>query len=185
MTEEIPLTLLLACMAIFTTLTVWNLRRYVKYKTSPIAPLLSLLILLLLILLYLNETSYAFVVFALIVLIAIVALPNAWKDWVKVLRQEGVNPKEGIKLRDYLSWKLFIKLGYRFGVKRASFLYALNYSVIFVVGYCIFGTLLSVRYCCEIALIVAIVILPINYRLARKTIEEFSLKGEGVENEKY
>ncbi|RUM34878.1 MAG: hypothetical protein DSY33_01000, partial [Archaeoglobus sp.] len=102
MTEEIPLTLLLVCMAIFTALTVWNLRRYIKYKTSLIAPLLSLLILLLLILLYLNETSYAFVVFAFIVLIAIVALPNAWKDWVKVLRQEGVNPKEGIKLRDYL-----------------------------------------------------------------------------------
>ncbi len=43
----------------------------------------------------------------------------------------------------------------------------------------------SVRAFNEICQVVTIIILPINYRLARKTIEEFSLKGEEVENEKY
>ena len=116
-------------------------------------------------------------IFVLTALIAVIALPNAWKDWVKVLRHERVNPKEKIKLRDYFSWKLFIKLGYRFGVKKAAFLYALNYSTIFAIGYCTFGMLLSIRYSCVVALAAAIIILPVNYHLARKTIEEI-LKGE-------
>ncbi len=122
---------------------------------------------------------YALLVFIPTVLIAIVSLPNAWKDWIKVLRQEEVNPEEEIKLWDYLSWKLFIKLGYRFGARKASFLYALNYSAIFVICYCILGKLLSLKYSFEVALVAGVLIIPVNYRLARRTIEEF-MRGDKV-----
>lgn len=164
---------LLVCMAIFTILTVLNLRTYIRYRTSPFPTLLSFLLFLFTVILYIGKMHYAFLVLLSTVLIAIFALPNAWKDWVKVLRQKDVNPEERIRLRDILGWELYIKLGYRFGVRKASFLYALNYSTIFVIGYCVLEMLLSLEYSFEVALIAGVLIMPISYRLARKTIGEF------------
>ena len=164
--------LLLACILVFTVFAFLNLRKWIKYKTSFIPTVVSMLVLLAFILMYTGKNTYAYALLLITALIAIVYLPNVWKDWVKVLRYEDVNLEERIKLRDYFSWKLFIKLGYRYGVKKAAFLYALNYSAIFAIGYCTFGTLLSMRYSYVVALVVAIVILPVNYHLARKTIEK-------------
>jgi hypothetical protein len=155
----------------FAVLTVWNARKYLKLRTSPIPPLISALVLLWLILLYFDEYYYASIVILVTVLIAVAFLPSSWRDMVKVLRYENINPKEGIKFSDYFSWGLFIKLGYRFGVKISAFLYALNYSVVFAICYCVFGTLLSMKFSCIVALLVAVIILPVNYYLAKKIID--------------
>jgi uncharacterized membrane protein YagU involved in acid resistance len=66
-------------------------------------------------------------------------------------------------------------------VNKAAFLYALNYSAVFAIGYCIFGTLLSIRYSCVVGLVVAITILPVNYHLARKTIDALILERKRME----
>ena len=107
-------------------------------------------------------------------MIAIIYLPNVWRDLIKVLKDEEINPKERIKPRDYFSWSVFVKLGYRYGVRRASLLYALTYSVIFATFYYVAGTLLSMEYADILAFLLAVTIFPINYRLARKVIEKFN-----------
>jgi|GEM_PF-3561571 hypothetical protein len=171
MVETIPPALLLVCIVIFAVLTVWNLRKYLKFRTSPIPTLISALVFLWAVLIHLNEKCYAYPVILTAGLIAVISLPSAWKDWVKILRYENINPENEIKPRDYFGWSLFIKLGYRFGVKMAAFLYALNCSTIFAICYCTFGTLLSMKFSCVVALAVAIIIFPVNYYLARKTID--------------
>ena len=161
---------ILACIVFFAVLTVWNARKYLKLRTSPIPTLIGALVLLWMILLYFDEYYYASIVIFITVMIAMAFLPSSWKDKVKVLRYESINPKERIKFSDYFSWSLFIKLGYRFGVKTSAFLYALKYSAIFAICYCVLGTLLSIKFSCIVVLLATVVMLPVNHYLAKKTL---------------
>ncbi len=163
--------LLPICVALLTVLTFLNLRRYRKYRTSFIPVLVGALMASGIAFLYIGKSVYAYILFLIAVLMAIVHLPNVWQDWVKILKHEKVDFKERMKLRDYLGWTLFIKLGYRLGVGKAALLYALNWSAVFAIAYCIIGSLLSIKYSCEVGLAVGMMFLPVNYHLARKTIE--------------
>ena len=157
----------------FATFTILNLRKWLRYKTSLVPTAVSILFLLFLVLKCIGN-PYADLLFLIVGLIAITYLPNVWRDLVKVLRQEKINPKERIKPRDYFSWSVFVKLGYRYGVRKASLLYALMYSVIFATFYYVAGTLLSMEYVGILTFLLAVTIFPINYRLARKVIEKFN-----------
>ena len=75
---------ILACIVFFAVLTVWNVRKYLKLRTSPIPTLIGALVLLWLILLYFDEYYYASIVIFITVLIAMAFLPSSWKDKVKV-----------------------------------------------------------------------------------------------------
>ena len=84
MTKLVSPILLLACIVFFAVLTVWNARKYLKPRTSPIPTLIGALVLLWMILLYFDEYYYASIVIFITVLIAMAFLPFSWKDKVKV-----------------------------------------------------------------------------------------------------
>ena len=75
---------ILACIVFFAVLTVWNVRKYLKPRTSPIPTLIGALVLLWMILLYFDEYYYASIVMLVTVLIAVAFLLSSWKDKVKV-----------------------------------------------------------------------------------------------------
>ncbi len=159
--------ILLGCV-LSLLITFVNLRRWRKYRTSFVPTAVSVLVFLSFVLIYIGN-PYAYLLILITALIAIADLPNVWKDWVKILRD--VNPREGIKPRDLLSLNLIVKLGYRYGLRRASFLYALEFSATFAICYCVIGKLLSMKNSCVVAVFVALLIFPINYRLASKTLK--------------
>ncbi len=169
---KIPHSFLLASIVVLAAVTLWNVRKRAIYGISPVVPLLGSMLILGLTLLYFDKTFSAVLIFFAATIVAIIYLPFAWKDWVKVLKRKGVNPEEEIKLKDYFDWKLFVKLGYRHGVRKAAFLYALSFSATFFLSYAGFGMLLSIKHSLTAALISATIIFPVSYVLARKTIEE-------------
>ncbi len=160
----------LATLLFFTLILILNLKTFLKLRTSLVPSLVSVLLILMMVLFYFDKPVQAFLLFLVALTVSLAYLPEMWRDWAKLMKGEKVEPNEKVRLRDLLSWKVWVKLGYKHGAEKTSLIYALSFSLVFAASYTLVAFLLSIDGSLA-PIIVAVVMFPVNYFLMKKALK--------------
>ncbi len=115
----------------FASLTLFNVYLAIKRKESFAPAIVGFFMMLMAVFFYFDKFLYGFISSAVSIVVAIVKSSEVSKSLDKQIKQEmeKTDIKEPLKIRDFLTWKGWVKIAMRQGAEKAALVYALVLAV--------------------------------------------------------
>ncbi|MCX9010179.1 MAG: hypothetical protein OIN66_03550 [Candidatus Methanoperedens sp.] len=119
----------------FASLTLFNVFLAIKRKESFAPAIVGFFMMLMALFFYFDKFLYGFMSFAVSVIVAVVKYNEASKTLERQFKQEieKTDITEPLKIRDFLTWKGWVKIAMRKGAEKAALVYALFLAAVAVI----------------------------------------------------